>query len=153
MFEQHTYYPVTIHYYHRKTSNARSSLAVSTAGFPEFPSHLMSSIFIKEYSKFSAIIVPGSQLREFTVFINVFLLWIVYFKCILLLFIWLIGQIGRVFAYCPGDQVSIPGWVIPKTLKMVFDTSLLNTQHYEVRIKGKVEQSMEWSGTFSYTSV
>ena len=25
-------------------------------------------------------------------------------------------------------------------LKMVLDTTLLNTQHYEVRIKGKVEQ-------------
>ena len=26
---------------------------------------------------------------------------------------------------------------------MVLDTSLLNTQHYKVRIKGKVEQSRE----------
>ena len=26
--------------------------------------------------------------------------------------------------------------VIPKTLKMVLDTSLLNTQQYKVRIKG-----------------
>ena len=31
--------------------------------------------------------------------------------------------------------------VIPKTFKMVFNTSLLNTQQYNVRIKGKVEQS------------
>ena len=30
-------------------------------------------------------------------------------------------------------------------LKMVFDSALLNTQHNKVRIKGKVEQSMEWS--------
>ena len=29
--------------------------------------------------------------------------------------------------------------------KMVLDTSLLNTQHYKVRIKGKVELSMEKS--------
>ena len=28
-----------------------------------------------------------------------------------------------------------------KNLKMVLDTSLVNTQHYKVRIKGKVEQS------------
>ena len=28
---------------------------------------------------------------------------------------------------------------------MVLDTSLLNTQHYKVRIKGKVKQSMERS--------
>ena len=45
----------------------------------------------------------------------------------------------------PGDQDSIPGRVIPKTQKMVLDTALLNTQHYKVRIKGKVEQSREWS--------
>ena len=37
----------------------------------------------------------------------------------------------------------IPGRVIPKTQKMVLDASLLNTQHYKVRIKGKVEQSRE----------
>ena len=36
---------------------------------------------------------------------------------------------------------SIPGRVIPKTLKMVLDTSLLNTHQYKVRIEGKVEQS------------
>ena len=48
--------------------------------------------------------------------------------------------VGRVFANGPGDRGSIPGRVIPKTLKMVLDTSLLNTQHYKVRIKGKVEQ-------------
>ena len=28
---------------------------------------------------------------------------------------------------------------------MVLNASLLNTQHYKVRIKGKVEQSREWS--------
>ena len=37
------------------------------------------------------------------------------------------------------------GRVIPKTQKMVLDTALLNTQHYKVRIKGKVEQSRERS--------
>ena len=49
----------------------------------------------------------------------------------------------RVFANGPGDLSSIPGRVIPKTQKMVLDASLLNTQHYKVRIKGKVEQSRE----------
>ena len=48
-----------------------------------------------------------------------------------------------VFANGPGDLGSIPGRVIPKTQKMVLDASLLNTQHYKVRIKGKVEQSRE----------
>ena len=43
----------------------------------------------------------------------------------------------------PGDLGSIPGRVIPKTQKMVLDASLLNTQHYKVRIKGKVEPSRE----------
>ena len=49
----------------------------------------------------------------------------------------------RVFANGPGDLGSIPGRVIPKTQKMVLDASLLNTQHYKVRIKGKVKQSKE----------
>ena len=53
----------------------------------------------------------------------------------------------------PGDQGSIPGQVIPKTLKMVLDTSLLNTQHYKVRIKGKVDQSRARSCALPYTSV
>ena len=51
----------------------------------------------------------------------------------------------RVFANGPGDLGSITGRVIPKTQKMVLDATLLNTQHYEVRIKGKVEQSRERS--------
>ena len=42
--------------------------------------------------------------------------------------------------------------VQPKTQKMVLDTSLLNTQHYKVCIKGKVGKS-EWSKTLPYTSV
>ena len=44
---------------------------------------------------------------------------------------------GIVFANGPGDLGSIPGRIIPKTLEMVYDTSLLNTQQYEVCIKGK----------------
>ena len=65
----------------------------------------------------------------------------------------LIGLVGRVFANGPGDLGSIPGRVIPKTLKMVVDTSLLNTQQYKVRIKGKVEQSRERSNHPPYISV
>ena len=42
------------------------------------------------------------------------------------------------FANGPGDLCSIPGRVIPKILKMVPDTSLLNTQQYKVRIESKV---------------
>ena len=65
----------------------------------------------------------------------------------------LIGLVGRVFANGPGDLGSIPGRVIPKSLKMVLDSSLLNTQQYKVRIKGKVEQSRERSSAFPYNSV
>ena len=63
----------------------------------------------------------------------------------------LIGLVSRVFASGPGNLGSIPGRVIPKTLKMVLYTSLLNT--YKVHIKGKVEQSKERSSTLLYTSV
>ena len=49
------------------------------------------------------------------------------------------------FTNDPGDHGSIPGRVIPKTQKMVLDAALLKTQHYKVRIKGKVEHSMEWN--------
>ena len=61
--------------------------------------------------------------------------------------------IGRVFANSPGDLGSIPGRVTPKTFKMVHDTSLINTQPYKVRIKGKVGQFRETSRALPYTSV
>ena len=61
--------------------------------------------------------------------------------------------VGWVFTNGPRYRGSIPGRVIPKTLKMVLDATLLNTQHYKVRIKGKVEQSREWSSALPYTSV
>ena len=60
---------------------------------------------------------------------------------------------NRVFATGPGDLGSIPGRVIPKTFKMVLDVSLLNTLHYKVRIKGKVEKSSERSSALPYTLV
>ena len=58
-----------------------------------------------------------------------------------------------VFANGPGDRGSISGRVIAKTQKMVLDAALLNTLHYKIRIKGKVEQSWEWSSTLPYTTV
>ena len=60
---------------------------------------------------------------------------------------------GRVYGNVPGEMGSIPGGVIPKTLKIVLDDSLLNTQQYKVRIKGKVEQSSERSSALPYTLV
>ena len=45
----------------------------------------------------------------------------------------------RVFANGPGDQGSIH----TNDSKMVLHATLLNTQRYKERIKGKVEQSRE----------
>ena len=78
----------------------------------------------------------------------------IYIICILYICIrHAIGQMSSVFANGPGDWGSIPGQVIPKTQKMVLDTTLLNTQHYKVKIKGKVEQSREWSSPLPYSLV
>ena len=38
-------------------------------------------------------------------------------------------------------------------LKMLFEAALLNTQHYKVWIKGKMEQSKEKNSTVPNTSV
>ena len=65
----------------------------------------------------------------------------------------LIGLVGRMFTNGLGYLGSNPGCVIPKTLKMVLDTSLLNPQQYKVHIKGKVEQSREWCSALPYTLV
>ena len=70
-----------------------------------------------------------------------------------LLRLFYVGLLGRVFTNGPRDLGLIPGRVIPKTLKMVLDTSLLNTQQYKVPIKGKVEQSRERSSALPYTPV
>ena len=51
------------------------------------------------------------------------------------------GAMVRVFANGPGDWCIIPSRVIPKTQKIVLDTSLLNTRHYKVLIKGKWSSS------------
>ena len=59
----------------------------------------------------------------------------------------------RVFANGPGDLGSIQGRVIPKTQKMLLNATLLNTQHYKIRIKGKMEQSRERSSALPYTLV
>ena len=72
-----------------------------------------------------------------------------YFICLLyctIAMIWLFGKWTSIVIpdIGPGDLGSIPGRVIPKTQKMVLDASLLNTQHYKVRNKGKVEQFREW---------
>ena len=52
-----------------------------------------------------------------------------------------ISLVGRVFTNGLGNLGLIPSHIIPKTLKMVLDTSLLNIQQYKVCIKSRVEQS------------
>ena len=59
----------------------------------------------------------------------------------------------RVFVYGPGDPGSIPGRVIPKTQKMVLDSSLLNIQHYKARIKGNVGKYRERISPLPYILV
>ena len=60
----------------------------------------------------------------------------------------------RVFANGSGDSGSIPGRVIPKTLKMILDATLLNTQHYKVRVKwsnpgkGVVPSPTPWCSSY-----
>ena len=62
-----------------------------------------------------------------------------------------IGLMSRVFTNGPGDQSSILDRVTPKTQKMVLNVALLSTQHYKVRITGKVEQFRECSSALPYT--
>ena len=61
--------------------------------------------------------------------------------------------LGRVFANGLVDWGSILGRVIPKTLKMVLDTSLLNTRYYKVDIKGKGEQSRVRSSALGVVAI
>ena len=63
------------------------------------------------------------------------------------------GQVGRVFANGPGYRDSIPGRVMPTSLKMVLDTSLFHTQHYKVWMKDKVQKSWEKCSALPYTTV
>ena len=69
--------------------------------------------------------------------------------------IWFITNtdVDRVFASGPWDRCLVPGRVIWKAQKMVFDGALLNNQQYWVGIKNKDEQSREKSWKLPYTSV
>ena len=58
---------------------------------------------------------------------------------------------NRMFANGLGDQHSIPVRVLPKAQKMILDAALLSTQHYEVSIKDKVEQSCKWISALPYS--
>ena len=60
---------------------------------------------------------------------------------------------GSVLANGLGYKCIIPGRVIPKTQKIVLDTSLFNNQNYKVRIKGKVREFKERNRVLPYNSV
>ena len=49
-------------------------------------------------------------------------------------------------------ETGVQYQVNPEQLKMVLDDTLLNSQYYKVRIKGKVEPSREKSSALPYTN-
>ena len=53
----------------------------------------------------------------------------------------------------PGIHDLLPRRVIPKTQKMFFDAVLLNTEHYKVQVKCKVNKSRKQSSALPNTSV
>ena len=64
-----------------------------------------------------------------------------------------IGLLSRVFTNGPRDQDSITSRHMQKTQNMVLDAALLNTHHYKVRIKAKVNHSREWSSAHLHLGV
>ena len=64
-----------------------------------------------------------------------------------------IGIMVRVFVNCPETWVQSLVELYQRLKKMVFDTTLLNTPRYKVKIKGKVEQSRERSSALPYSLV
>ena len=65
----------------------------------------------------------------------------------------LISLVGRVFFNGPGDRFNPRSSHTKDFKKMGFDTSMLNIQHYKVRIKVKVVQSRDKSGALPYPTV
>ena len=59
---------------------------------------------------------------------------------------------AKVLANGPGDRVFNPRSIHTKDSKMLL-VALLNTQHYKIKIKGKVEQYSERSSAVPYTLV
>ena len=79
-----------------------------------------------------------------------------FLSCFIQFSIWkyrYIALIFHAFVNGPTDLGSIPGRVIPKTQKNGTWYRLAKHTALKSWIKGKVEQSREWSGTLSYTSV
>ena len=62
---------------------------------------------------------------------------------------WAIGLMSRVFTNGPGDRVFNPRSSHTKDS----NAALINSQHYKVKIKGKIEQPRERSSVLPNTSV
>ena len=62
-----------------------------------------------------------------------------------------LSRMVRVFAMARETSVQSQVKSYQTLKKMVLDANLLNTQHYEVRIKGKVEYSRERSSALHHT--
>ena len=63
--------------------------------------------------------------------------------------------VSLVFTNGPGEikvQSQVESYQGLKK-KVVLEATLLNTQHYKIQIKGKMEQSRERSSALPYTSV
>ena len=65
-------------------------------------------------------------------YLDYFVFYFLYtFWFISIIYFHLIGLVGRVFTNGPWELGSIPAHVIPKTLKIVLDATLLNALHYK----------------------
>ena len=65
-------------------------------------------------------------------------------------------QLNVIIRYCLEDLprvVGAKGLMSRVLITGPGDATLLSTQHYKVRIEGKLEQSREWSNALPYTSV
>ena len=67
--------------------------------------------------------------------------------------IYVFGQACRMFTKGSREWILITHQIIPKTQKLVLNTSLLDTLHYKVCIKDKMDQFREKSCPHPYTFV
>ena len=79
-------------------------------------------------------------------------------QCIYLVFLSIVFGVNRAIGLMvecssmvleTGVQSKVESY--QRLKKIVLDAALLNTQHYKVWIKGKVEQSREWSSALPDT--
>ena len=100
--------------------------------------HICQRIKNKKYSKKLSETYQDSCLDLFMLYIYIMFIYCIHW--ILLNYISITGSVcshwssGLSVCQWSGDLGSIPGCILPKILKMVLDTSLLNTQQYKVRI-------------------